>query len=276
VSELALPGLWLPPKPEIVVPKIALGRRRWWWKARDVVVPAVALDQSLGQGNRAAGGTCTMTTTAAAASGSIIIIAIGAFRAGSLTSFTMSGGGLTWATDQFLTAGNIRASFASAKAPSGLASGTVLTATPVPAGNCDWIIGGGSFTGIDTSGTILTGTNSSSGTGTAHTSGSITANAGDLLVECSFNDGNGTATSTPTNLELFDKAVGAQTETLTFTYKLGMAATDSTGGTWSASITHVDVGASYLAAGGAAAAGRPAQSRRIVARGRRAAGAVFG
>jgi hypothetical protein len=119
-----------------------------------------------------------MTTGAIVASGAVIVVGLGAFRAGSLTSFTMSGGGLTWATDQFLTSGNIRAAFASAQAPAGLASSTVLTATPVPAGNCDWIIGGGSFTGIDTSGTILTGTGSSSGTGTTHSSGNVTANVG--------------------------------------------------------------------------------------------------
>jgi hypothetical protein len=261
VSELALPGLWLPTRPGIVVPKLEIGKRRWWWRAKDVVVPAVALDKALGTGNAAASGTCTMSTALTITSGAIVVIAIGAFRSGSLTNLAMSGGGLTWATDQFVGSGNIKIAICSAKVPAGLVSSTTLTATPTPAGNCDWIIGGGSFLGIDTTGTIFTGANGAGATGTAHTSGSITANAGDLLVEASFNDGNGTATSTPTDVELFDKQVGAQTETLTFTYKLGMSATDSTGGTWSASITHVDGGVAYKAAAAATTKALPFQSR---------------
>lgn len=213
---------------------------------------ALALDQSLGQGNTTGSNTCNMTTGAAIASGAIVVMAMAHFRAGSTTDITASGGGLTWTTDQFVVSGNIKIAFASAKVSSGLASGATFTATGVPSQASDWIIGAGSFLGIDTSGTILTGFASSSGTGTTHSSGSVTANAGDLLVEAAFQDGSGTATGSETApaVLLFNKTVAGQTEALVFTYELGMSATDSIGGTWSTSVTHVDAGASYLAAAG--------------------------
>jgi hypothetical protein len=76
-------------------------------------------------------------------------------------------------------------------------------------------------------------------------------------VECAFQDGSGTATGSATGPAqlLFNKTVAGQTEALVFTYELGMvAATDAIGGGWSASVTHVDAGASYKASAGAVAA----------------------
>jgi hypothetical protein len=221
---------------------------------------ALALDASLGQGNSAANTVTTFNTTSAVATGAIIVVAVGWFHNG-VSTVAITGGGLTWAEDAVLRSGSLHISLQSAKALSGLVTNTTLTATRDATSDC--IMGGGSFTGVDTSGTIRTGFNTGSGTGTTHTSGSISANAGDLIVEASFQDGSGTATGAATAPAalLFNKTVAGQTEALVFTYKLGMAATDSIGGTWSASVTHIDGGASYLAL--AAATGAPFVPHRM-------------
>jgi hypothetical protein len=95
---------------------------------------AIAFDASLG-GTAFTTGTSTTaahTTTAAAAAGSRIIVCVGDFSP-TVTVSSVSGGGLTWvkdAQDSTTTSGHsARGAVFSADAPSGLASGTTITAT---------------------------------------------------------------------------------------------------------------------------------------------------
>jgi hypothetical protein len=78
----------------------------------------------------------TLTTSAAAAAGSIICIAFGWFTVtNTITSWTVSGGGLTWSVpvDNGRAPNGDGCAIAWALAPSGLPSGTVITFTAAPA-----------------------------------------------------------------------------------------------------------------------------------------------
>jgi hypothetical protein len=132
---------------------------------------AIAFDASLG-GTAFTTGTSTTaahTTTAAAAAGSRIIVCVGDFNA-TVTVSSVSGGGLTWVKDEEDATGhNARGAVFSADAPSGLASGTTITATYSATADSRWICAQ-SFTGIATgasgylTGTPPTATNAFGGT----------------------------------------------------------------------------------------------------------------
>jgi hypothetical protein len=212
---------------------------------------AVTLDTSLGTGNQAAGTSVTLTTSAAAAAGSMVVIGVASFIGAVPAHSVTAAGGLTWATAHTSTSGSLRGSLFYAFAPTGLASGTTLTVSAGSAG--DWLIGGGSWLGIDTSGTLaaaLTGLNAAAAATAAWATGTIAAGAGNLMVSVTFEDGSGTATSTTTSpaLELLDFNNAGQSEALTMGYKLNSSASDSIAGLWSAALGHICVGAGFKAA----------------------------
>lgn len=211
---------------------------------------AVTLDQSLGTGNQSSGTSVNLTTSAAVAAGATIVLGVGSFIGG-VPAHSISGGGLTWATAHTSTSGSLRGSLFYAFAPAGLASGTTLTVSAGSTG--DWLIGAGSWLGVDTSGTLanaLTGFNAVAASTAAWATGTIAAGAGNLMVSVAFEDGSGTATSTTTApaLELVDVANAGQAEALTMGYKLSASASDSIAGLWSAALGHVCVGAGFKAA----------------------------
>lgn len=223
---------------------------------------AIAFDQNLGAAQDATGTTSTttiaLTTSAAAVTGSRVFVVVNWFGVRTLSS--VSGGGLTWVVDKSQTNGSDRVAIASADAPSGLASGTVITATlsGVATGKA---IGGASATGIVTgsSGYLdVTGGNNPAA-GTAWTSGNITTtNANDFIIAVAMADtSNNGMSSTPTSpsIEIHDQPFNAAGEGMTSAYRIEtVTGTIAIAGAWNLSAT---VGttvaiASYKAAAAAA------------------------
>lgn len=167
----------------------------------------------------------------------------------------MSGGGLTWANDKTVVNGSDRVWLWTAQAPSGLASGTVITATWV--GGVDGpIIAGRAFTGVLSS-APLDITSSATGSGTAWNAGTMAGvTAGDLANALAWGDG-ASSSSTPGGSygESFDIPNAGALCVLTLTRLLGSGTSESPTGTWAASETWAAVGATYKAA--AVAAGAP-------------------
>lgn len=214
---------------------------------------AVALDASLGQGNASAASSSNFSTTSAVASGAHIICIVGWFHNGAST-VAVSGGSLTWTEDVVLRSGSVHISIQRAYAASGLASSTTITATFTGA-TPDSILGACSYTGIDTTGTVVA-SGSGSGTGTGWSSGSVASTSGNALIGGAFEDGATTA-STPTSpgVEEFEKQVAGQTETLTMVDKVSVSGSDSIAGTWGTSTTWIAAAVCYKAAAGGGGGG---------------------
>lgn len=166
-----------------------------------------------------------------------------------------SGGGLSWTEDVTNVSGSIRFSVFRAPAPSGLASGTVLTVTHT--NNSDCIIGAGSFLGIDTTGTVITtAVNNASTAG--WTGGALSSTSGNMIFGGAFVDSGSVSSSAPVapSVELFDKNVAGQSETLICEYKLSVAGADLVDGTWNAGAAWIGASVCYKSA-----AGTPAGTR---------------
>lgn len=215
---------------------------------------AVALDTALGTHASSASTTNILPTGAAVASGAQIIVVLGWFQNGATTA-AVSGGGLTWVEDAVLRATNIHISIQRAFAPAGLASSTNLTATI--SATADSLIGATSFTGIDTTGTVVTsGTNNGSVAGWTAACSSTSGNA---IIGGAFMDGAATTnTETAPSVESFDFNSAGQTESLVGEYKLSVAGGDSIAGTFGAAATWISAVVCYKAAAAAAVvAGSP-------------------
>lgn len=264
---LPTPGVWVPSPDGVrewadTTTRRGRDRLRRWKEARrsgrDTVLEAIALDQPIGTGKGHASTTATFTTTATVAAGTHILLVAGRFNSASANTQAVSGGALTWVEDATLSAGNLRVSVFRAVAAAGLVSGTTLTLThsgSSPA-STDSIFGGGSFTGIDTVGTVVTtGTNNAS---TAGWSASCSSTSGNALFGGAFMDG-ATTSSTPTapGVELFDVNDATQTETETGVYKLSVAGADSIAGTWLSAAAWAAAVVCYKAAAAATGFVRP-------------------
>lgn len=193
-----------------------------------------------------------MNTSAAVASGAHIFVVFGWFQNNASTS-SLSGGGLTWTKDVELRATSLHIAIHRALAPSGLASGTTLTAT-MSAGTPDSIMAAGSFTGIDTVSTLGTTQSTNASTAAWNSGASNIGSAGQFMIGGSFIDNATTTASTPTSpgVELADVNIGAQSETLTIVYKLSLSGADKISGTWDAAAAWIGAGATYNAASAAA------------------------
>jgi hypothetical protein len=202
----------------------------------------------------ALGGPYTFTTSVTAPSSSLIIVLASFGRSVDPGAGTLSGGSLTWQTDQ----GNVfnggyfyRFGIYSGAASSGLASSTVLTLTAT--GATDGVQFAAYYcTGLDLTASRKDVSNGAGAAATAWSSGSATStNANDLVIGGSFVDG--TATSTPgggfTELADFQNAGNAWSETVV--YKI-VAATgsQSASGTWTSAANHVSSFAAYKDSGG--------------------------
>ena len=211
---------------------------------------AATLDANIGTKAQAASVTASLVTAAAAAPGSLLVIGVGYFSATATASITTTGG-LTWAATTPTVSGSLRCYIFYAYAPAGLASGTTLTWT-ASATTPDWLIGGASFLGCESTPTLL-GSNGAAATATAWSSGSIAAGETNLGVVMAFEDGSGTATSTSTAplTELIDFNSAGQVEAFTLAYDLASAATATLAGAWSVSVSHVARGAAFKIAAAA-------------------------
>jgi hypothetical protein len=165
------------------------------------VKAAIALDANLTSTPASSNPTATSlstNTTAAAASGSKIIAVVSWYHATATAS--LSGGSLTWHQDittNMTVDTSMRVAIFSADAPSGLSSGTTLTAT-FSAGSDGKALAAMSFTGVAT-GISYDGTSTNPATtAPAWDSGAIsTANANDLIVGFGAQQGIGNSTATP-------------------------------------------------------------------------------
>lgn len=215
---------------------------------------AATLDATLGTKAQAGSVTASLVTTAAAAANTLIVFGVGFFRLGGATASVTTTGGLTWANTSPTVSGSIHDYLFYAFAPAGLASGTTITWT-ASAGTPDWLIGGASFLGMDSTPTLLASNGAAISAATWST-GSMAAGETNLGVAAVFEDGNGTLTWTTTApaTELIDFNSAGQTEAFTLGYDLANAATATIAGTASASVSNVARGAAFKIAGGAAAA----------------------
>lgn len=213
---------------------------------------AATFNVSIGTAAQAASTTITLSTANAVASGANIYLFVGTFNSAnpSGTFSVTTAGGLTWTEDKTLLALNVRTSMFRARAPSGLASSTSLTVTHSGAGNGDLLIGGFSILGLDDAAPTATGS-TNNGSGTAWTTGNITAASGNCLVGGTFGDGIATtSTITSPASEAFDANNAGQAETITAGYKLSVSGTDVIAGTWASSLASLAVGASYAVTAG--------------------------
>lgn len=202
--------------------------------------------------------TRTLTTNATAPTNSLII-AVCMWGAVASQTGTMSGGGLTWTTDQTnawaFSGFTFSIGIFSAPAPAGLASGTVLTLTG--SAGIDANISVFYDTGLDLTSSRKDVSNGQGALTANWDSGSASnTNADGLLVGGSLIDGSafgGSMTSTPAagETELFDWINSGDDWAATVAYKI-VSATGSQkiSGTWAASANQVSAFVAYKAAAG--------------------------
>jgi hypothetical protein len=177
----------------------------------------------------------TLTTNGAAVTGARVFLFV-SWTHSTRTLMSVSGGGLTWTVDrqQKAAGNNARVAVASAPAPSGLASGVVLTATfPGPVGH--GLIAAASFTGIAAASPV-DATASSTGSGTAWSTSVTTINSDDLVIGFSTIDANATSTAATPNTEIHDFGNTAYYGWATTVYRIETTSgAKVTNGTWSSS-----------------------------------------
>jgi hypothetical protein len=169
---------------------------------------AIVIDKATIGSNRVDSGSTTIAfnTNQTVASGGFIVVGGGWFANNALTVSSVAGGSLTWAVDRNMSAANQNGSWmASAQAPSGLASGTTITAT-ISGSPLARTIGGTSFTGVKTTSPVdgtplLAHVNSAS-----WSSGSYAIAAGSVIVAVNWNFVGGNTATAPSieAWELFD------------------------------------------------------------------------
>ena len=198
--------------------------------------------------------TVAFTTTQAVASNGFVVVSVTFFSpsaAQSLTGITdnSAGGPLGWAIDKQGTATGDQAHVAicSAQAPSGLASGTTITATFSE--SCTGrSICGSSFTGVLSSAALDTtsGVTNMPGT-TAWATASTTIAAGSVLIGLAFGvNTNDTSTVTSPSIEAHDIPGAAGTFGSTTCYRIeASGAAYTVAGTWSGTEVGPVIAAAY-------------------------------
>ena len=199
------------------------------------------------------GSTWTLTTTGAVPAGGTVVVGVAWFNAS--TTYTVSGGGLTWTMPAAKTDGSSRnVAQAFAPAPAGLASGTVLTIT----------VASGSFTNSAAAcyanGADTLDVNGTGGIGSTQAwSGSITTlDPNTIVFGFAYNDGLAAGTSTPGSgyTEWCDFVNGADVNVFSGVYQIVSSAGAYTpGGTWSAGTNPWVVSTLSLKSGGGGGGG---------------------
>jgi hypothetical protein len=214
---------------------------------------AIAVDQ-LTIGSAAidsAASTVAFTTTQPVAADGFVTLDVGAFylSAGTATLLSVADNAashLTWVIDKQTTTVNpggtgwILLAKVSAQAPSGLPSGTTVTATFSASASGARSIAGSSFTGVAASSPVDgTPPGVASYTTAAWATNSVTVSGGSLVsgatTEVQTNLTSTPATSTPATIEEYDINGGAGSFAATGAYRIdgGLGGTYTVAGTWS-------------------------------------------
>lgn len=207
----------------------------------------------------AIGGPYTFTTSVTAPSNSLIIVLASWGNTTDRTG-TLTGGSLTWQTDQsnvFTSGYNYRFGIFSAPAVSGLASSTVLTLTA--SGVTDGVQFAACYcTGLDLTASRKDVSNGAGASSVSWNSGSATSlNANDLVIGGSFIDSARTSTPAGGLTELFDfqNAGNAWSETVAYQI-VAATGSQSVSGTWtSTAVPEVSAFVAYKDDGGGAGGG---------------------
>jgi hypothetical protein len=204
-----------------------------------------------------------LTTNVSVAAGGLIVIGFGCFVGSQgTTTFSISGGGLSWNPGPASGNGAANSDYGTlywAAAPSGLASSTTITVTGSPANNLNGpVLGGSSWLGAASS--PNDGQASQTGTTAAWNSGSVnTTGSSDLLVGVGWGDGNAATATDGPNTGYTAGWLGSQSSgggVLTLVYQMNVAAgAYNPGGTWATSVPSSTNGVTmaFLASGAAAA-----------------------
>jgi lysophospholipase L1-like esterase len=212
---------------------------------------AITFDKSLGSSHENIGSTTTkLTTTAPAVARSRVFVFV-TWNSATRTLASVSGGGLAWSLDvQARDASSNHGAIASAYAPSGLASGTSITAT-FSGSVGHGLMAASSFTGIAPTGALdATGTNTQGGV-SGWAASVTTTTASDVILGWSGIDTSATSTATAPNAEMHDFGDQWFNEYSTSVYRIdSTAGTKTVNGTWSGntgSTANVTVAAAYKA-----------------------------
>jgi hypothetical protein len=212
------------------------------------------------------GTTIAGTTNVAVVSGGFIVMVVvtSGLTAAQLATATMAGGGLTWTRDHTMVRPTTSYGIAvfSAQAPSGLASGTTITATVTSCPERN--ICGFSFTGVATSSAHDQHQGSSGSATTAWTSGATpnTTGAGMAIGVSTSNFGSAMTETPAAGWAEFSGAAGHFTSSggsstcCVVRYDVATATPYTASGTWSGSGGVVGIVATYKEAA-VAAAGNP-------------------
>lgn len=232
---------------------------------------AIAIDvSSLGSTYVAANATtAAFTTGSAVASGGFIVLAGGWFSDNTGTVTGISGGGLTWTVNKQPNGGTslVNAWIASAQAPSGLASGTTITATFSATQQARFIMGM-SFTGVATSSPVDgTPTGQTKGSTAAWATPSYSIAAGSVIVAACAQVGP-SANNSPTSPSLEGPENDQAGDTVSFVmeYRIESSAGSYTvAGTWSSGvgIDTSNAAVAYLTAAGAVDTGEWMNRNRV-------------
>ena len=191
----------------------------------------------------------SFNTTAAVAAGGFIVASLGWFTgATAISSFT--GGGLTWTVDTFQQTGNKWLAIISAQAPSGLASGTTLTAT-LNANSQDLMLTAMSFTGVITSSPVDgTPTTITESVVTGWATPSYSIQAGSVIVACCYATTGPPGTSnTPTSPAIESADWTDSFNTFCTEYRIeSSAGSYNIAGTWGASSVNENISVAYKVA----------------------------
>lgn len=212
---------------------------------------AIAIDQlTLGTSNP--GGTpanIQLTTTGAVAVSGFIVLCIGWFST-DVDPTSISGGSLTWALDKRSGINGATMSIASAQAPAGLASSTVIT-VGLPVGAQVPTLGAMSFTGVKTSspvdGTPVGPTGASTA---AWATASYATAAGSVIVANAWNPNTASGSVPDANsIESFDSRNAGDGTSAIGEYRIvSSAGSYAVGGTWGAAVDWGNIAVAYLAA----------------------------
>jgi hypothetical protein len=195
---------------------------------------AIALDRNLGtKFDNVGTNTITMNTSGAAAAGSRVYVFVN-WNDPSRTLTSVTGGGLTFTIDNQAKSTNddTHAAIASAPAPAGLPTNTVLTAT-FSGSVTHGLMAAGSFNGIAAT-SPLDGTGVSNQGAVAAWSCSVTTtNPSDLVLAWSGFDANTTSTPTAPSTELHDFGDANYYQWATSDYRIeSTAGAKTVAGTW--------------------------------------------
>jgi hypothetical protein len=199
------------------------------------VVDQASLGNAQGAGGTSA--TIALTTTATVAAGGWIFVGVSHFNASAtFSSLANTGAAVTWTNVQLANNGGVRSALIKGDAPSGLASGSVITATFSATTN-ERRICASSFIG----GTGVTNDQATTTGATTGWSVSPTILGTDLVVASASLDTLGSSVVDANSTELHD-FIHTGTSTAVLYYRIGGT---GVGGTWSGAANWAAAGGSF-------------------------------